>query len=158
MTTTQRFKNLNKTTGEKTMKKLSIFIEDDLSKLISNDAISNNVSIAEVIRRRLTDTYYSTQKQEEKIVKRFEEFEHSINTKLETMENKIMSSITKDIMYSMSNFHYLKFLTIHGFDKSVEEVKNLLSLAKSETLFNPTDSINSKKRFEANIKEEHLKS
>lgn len=139
------------------MKKLSIFIEDDLSKLISNDAISNNVSIAEIIRRKLDDCYYSPQKQEEKIVQRFNEFEHSINTKIDAMENRIMTSITKDIMYSMSNFHYLKFLTIHGFDKSVDDVKTLLSLAKSETLFNPTDSINSKKRFEANIKEEHLK-
>lgn len=139
------------------MKKLSIFIEDDLSKLISNDAISNNVSIAEIIRRKLADCYYSPQKQEEKVVKRFDEFEHNINIKIDAMENRVMTSITKDIMYSMSNFHYLKFLTIHGFDKSVDDVKNLLSLAKSETLFNPTDSINSKKRFEANIKEEHLK-
>lgn len=140
------------------MKKLSIFIEDDLSKLISNEAISNNVSIAEVIRRRLADSYSSIQKQEEKVVKRFDEFEHNINIKLDAMENRIMKSITKDIMYSISNFHYLKFLTIHGLDKSVDEVRHLLSLAKYETLFNPTDSINSKKRFEANIKEEHLKS
>ena len=140
------------------MKKMSIFIEDDLDKLIAKEALANNVAVAEIVRRRLVDSFSSTQKQEEKVVKRFDEFEQNIYKRLEEIENKMMSAVTKDIMYSITNFHYLKMLTLHGLNKSVGDVKNLVSLAKSGTLFNPTDSINSKKRFEENISEEHLKS
>ena len=140
------------------MKKMSIFIEDDLDKLIAKEALANNVAVAEIVRRRLVDSFSSTQKQEEKVVKRFDEFEQNVYKRLEELENKMMSAVTKDIMYSITNFHYLKMLTLHGLNKSVGDVKNLVSLAKSETLFNPTDSINSKKRFEENISEEHLKS
>ena len=140
------------------MKKMSIFIEDDLDKLIAKEALANNVAVAEIVRRRLVDSFSTTQKQEEKVVKRFDEFEQNVYIRLEEIENKMMSAVTKDIMYSITNFHYLKMLTLHGLNKSVGDVKNLVSLAKSETLFNPTDSINSKKRFEENISEEHLKS
>lgn len=126
-------------------KKLAFMAEEDLEKIIMKDALSNNVSVAEIIRRRLVDSYHSTQKQEEKVVKRFDEFEQNVYKRLEEIENKMMSAVTKDIMYSITNFHYLKMLTLHGLNKTVADVKNLVSLAKSETLFNPTDSINSKK-------------
>jgi hypothetical protein len=139
-------------------KKIAFMAEEDLEKIIVKDALSNNVSVAEIIRRRLVDSYSSTQKQEEKVVKRFDEFEKNVYNRIDELENKMMSAVTKDIMYSITNFHYLKMLTLHGLNKTVGDVKNLVSLAKSETLFNPTDSINSKKRFEENINEEHLKS
>ena len=138
-------------------RKLAFMAEQDLEEIIVKDALSNHVSVAEMIRRRLVDSYHSTQKQEEKVVKRFDEFEQNVYKRLEEIENKMMSAVTKDIMYSITNFHYLKMLTLHGLNKTVADVKNLVSLAKSETLFNPTDSINSKKRFEENISEEHLK-
>lgn len=140
------------------MKTFSITIEDTLYDFVTKESLTGHISKSEVVRRRLVDSYNSTQKQEEKIVKRFDEFEESTNERLKMMEEKILSTLTKNIMYSITNFHYLKMLTLHGLNKSVNDVKNLVSMAKSETLFNPTDSINSKKRFEENISEEHLKS
>lgn len=140
------------------MKIFSITIEDDLYDFITKESLTGNISKSEIVRRRLVDSYYSTQKQEEKVVKRFDEFEQNVYKRLEELENKMMSAVTKNIMYSITNFHYLKMLTLHGLNKSVDDVKKFMSLAKSETLFNPTDSINSKKRFEENISEEHLKS
>lgn len=140
------------------MRTFSITIDDDIYDFITKESLIGNISKSEDVRRRLVDSYHSTQKQEEKVVKRFEEFEKSVNQALKLMEDRVLNMGTKNIMYSMTNFHFLKMLSIHGLNKTVGEVKNLVSLSKSETLFNPTDSINSKKRFEENISEEHLKS
>ena len=88
-------------------KKLAFMAEEDLEKIIMKDALSNNVSVAEIIRRRLVDSYHSTQKQEEKVVKRFDEFEQNVY-KRQKVENKMMRLLQKILCTQSQIFIYLK--------------------------------------------------
>jgi hypothetical protein len=94
------------------MKTFSITIEETLYNLITKDSLTGHISKSEVVKRRLVENYYSTTIQEEKVVKRFDEFEQNVYDRLETMENKMVNIMTKDIMYSITNFHYMKMLTM----------------------------------------------
>lgn len=144
-------------------KKISIVIEDDLDEIIKKDALTNKISIGEAVRRRLVDSYYSNQKQEEKIIKRYDEFERKIEARIEEEFSKLKSMLLRSNLYEITNFHLLKIIIKDSIGKGLsgDEQKNFvrqnLSAAKALTLFHDVDSINSKERFESNVSEEYLK-
>lgn len=144
-------------------KKISIVIEDDLDDIIKKDALTNKISIGEAVRRRLVDSYYSNQKQEEKIIQRYDSFEDKIEAKIEEEFSKVKSMLLRSNLYEITNLHLLKIIIKDSIGKGLsrDEQKNLvmqnLSAAKSLALFHEVDSINSKERYEANISEEYLK-
>ncbi len=144
-------------------KKISIVIEDDLVDIIQKDSLTNKISVGEAIRRKLVDAYYSNQKQEEKIVKKYDEFEVKVEKKIEEEFSKIKSMLLRSNLYEITNLHLIKVLIkdIIGKDLNNEEQKKLiqkyLSAAKSLTLYHEVDSINTQERFESNVSEEYLK-
>lgn len=146
------------------MKTFSITVEDNIYDAIVKDSVSLNISKAEAVRKRLVEAYLSTEKKEEKIVKRFEEFEKTVHKSIDEKIEKLINHMTRNLSYTLTNHHLIKMIirdVIHkGLepDKQVELSKQYLSIAKALGLkIHPVDSLYSKENITSNVLPEHLK-
>ena len=146
------------------MKKFSITVDDDLYEIIKKDSLSNKVSKAEVLRRRLVEAYYASAKQEEKVVQRFEEFEKKIIQMTDEKLERINIQGVRNLTYTLANFHLLKLIVRDTICSDMDEenrtktLREYASYAKALALkVHPVDSLNSKESIVDNILPEHLK-
>lgn len=149
---------------ESKLKTLSFLVDENIYDAIVKDSVSLQISMSEAVRRRLIEAYLSTEKQEEKIVKRFEEFEKTVHKLIDEKNEKLTNHMTRNLSYTLTNHHLIKMIirdVIHkGLepDKQVELSKQYLSIAKALGLkIHPVDSLYSKENITSNVLPEHLK-
>ncbi len=138
-------------------------VDVDLDEIVLKYSLTNNITKSEAIRRLLTNELFSIQKQEEKIVKKYDEFEAKVDKRIEEEFSKLRSMLLRSNLYELTNLHLLKLIIKDNIGKELSEeeqnnlVKTNLSVAKTAALIHEVDSINSKERFEKNIIEDHVR-
>ncbi|MCK9473356.1 ribbon-helix-helix protein, CopG family [Sulfurimonas sp.] len=145
------------------MKTFSITVEDELYAILNKDSASHQVSKSEIVRRRLTEAYHSQAKQEEKVVKAFDDFKVNISKILEERFEKIDAQNVRSLIYILTNHHLLKLIlkdavfTELDIEEQAKKIREYVSLAKGLGLkVHPVDSFHSKENLADNIFPEHL--
>jgi len=146
------------------MKTFSITVEDNIYDAIVKDSVTLNISKAEAVRKRLVEAYLSTEKKEEKIVKRFEEFERNIHKYMDEKTDNLNNQVKRNLSYTLTNHHLIKMIirdVIHKgleSEQQVELSKQYLSIAKALGMkIHPIDSLHSRENIMSNVLPEHLK-
>lgn len=144
-------------------KKITVILDDDLASIVEKDSIVKQLNVSEVLRRRLVEAYYASEKQEEKVVKKFEEFEKKL---LAFVEEKFLQSEARDVRnltYVLSNHHLIKAMIRDAMysdltpQEQVAKIRWYVSDAKALALkIHTVDALHAKENIMSNIYPEHL--
>lgn len=145
------------------MKKITVILDDTLEKIVEKDSLANRLTVSETVRRRLTEAYHSQAKQEEKVVKAFEDFKVNIFKILEEKFEKVDAQNVRSLIYILTNHHLLKLILKDAVleelnqDEQADKIREYVSLAKGLGLkVHPIDSFHSKENLTSNIRPEHM--
>lgn len=144
------------------MVQINLRIPKELDELLSRYIIETHTSKSEAIRNFIYDALHQTKKNEERMLAALEKLHAKQELKQIKFEERLVSIMIKNSMYGLTNFNLLKTIIYHQVleselsqDEKKKQLNYHISYAKSLSLYDRVDGVNSKENFDANMLDTH---
>lgn len=128
-------------------KKLTMRIPQELEYALNKICAANNTSKSEYVRNIIIEHFNESKKEEEKIIKQIEKMQQDINENLDKNIERIIKIQTRDLLYSITNFHLLKLKIRNDLNENLQQdvkdktISVYVSEAKKLTNSHEVDSL-----------------